>query len=149
MPRLLLAVICTLALGACAFSPSRDPYAGYTQNFGTWVANRGVDTFCLVPKLRLAIWNFEVFFGRKVVVSSGYRDPSHNADVGGKDDSFHMKCMAADIFIPGVDKRRLIAYAYRNGLVGGLGCYPGRSFIHVDVRDRLRGWSRPVTFSGC
>jgi hypothetical protein len=29
------------------------------------------------------------------------------------------------------------------------GCYPGRSFIHVDVRDRPRGYRRPVTFSGC
>ena len=60
-----------------------------------------------------------------------------------------MKCMAADIFIPGVDKSRLIAYAYRNPLIGGLGCYPGRTFIHIDVRQRPRGWNRPVTFSGC
>ena len=57
--------------------------------------------------------------------------------------------MAADFFIPGVSKRSLIAFAMRNKAVGGLGCYPGRDFIHVDVRDRPRGWSKPVTFSGC
>jgi len=34
-------------------------------------------------------------------------------------------------------------------MVGGLGCYPGRTFIHVDVRKRPRGWNKPVTFSGC
>ena len=32
--------------------------------------------------------------------------------VGGKEDSYHQKCMAADFFIPGVDKGRLIAFAY-------------------------------------
>ncbi len=149
MRSILLALCCAATLSACAFSPMRDPYAGYTTNFGTYVANTRVDTFCLVPKLRLAIWSIETFFGKKVVVSSGYRDPQHNANVGGKEDSYHMKCMAADIFIPTVPKARLIAYAYRNGLVGGLGCYPGQGFIHIDVRDRPRGWTHPVTFSGC
>jgi uncharacterized protein YcbK (DUF882 family) len=57
--------------------------------------------------------------------------------------------MAADFYIPGVDKRELIAFAMRSSSVGGLGCYPGRQFIHVDVRDRPRGYNRPVTFSGC
>ena len=149
MHRLLVALSCFALLAGCAFSPSRDLYAGYSQNYGTYVANSGVDTFCLVPNLRLVLWSFETYFGRKVVVSSGYRSPAHNADVGGKEDSYHMRCMAADFFIPGVDKRKLIAYAYRNGLVGGLGCYPGRSFIHVDVRSRPHGWTHPVTFSGC
>jgi uncharacterized protein YcbK (DUF882 family) len=149
MHRLLVALSCFALLAGCAFSPSRDLYAGYSQNYGTYVANSSVDTFCLVPNLRLVLWSFETYFGRKVVVSSGYRSPAHNADVGGKEDSYHMRCMAADFFIPGVDKRKLIAYAWRNGLVGGLGCYPGRGFIHVDVRSRPHGWTHPVTFSGC
>ena len=114
-----------------------------------YVAHSEVNTFCLAPKLRFAIAAIEGRFGRKVVVNSGYRDPQHNNDVGGADNSYHMKCMAADIFIPGVSKRNLIAVAYRERLVGGLGCYPGRQFIHIDVRDRPRGWSHPVTFSGC
>ena len=143
-----LALACVAILAGCATAP-RNLYAPYQTNFGTYVANSGVDTFCLAPKLRFAIGAIEARFGRKVVVSSGYRDPNHNDRVGGADDSFHMKCMAADIFIPGVSKRSLIAAAYRERLVGGLGCYPGRQFIHIDVRDRPRGWNRPVTFSGC
>ena len=59
------------------------------------------------------------------------------------------RCMAVDFFIPGVSKGALVAFAMRNQQVGGLGCYPGRGFIHVDVRDRPRGWRKPVTFSGC
>ena len=149
MQRILVALLCMATLSACSLSPPRNLYAGYSQNFGTWVANNGVDTFCLVPNLRLAIWSIETFFGRKVVVTSGYRNPWHNADVGGKEDSYHMKCMAADIFIPGVDKGQLIAFAYRDPLVGGMGCYPGQGFVHIDVRQRPPGWTHPVTFSGC
>jgi hypothetical protein len=147
--RLLLVALVSVALSACSLAPPRDLYAGYGTNFGTYVANGAVDTFCLVPKLRMAIWGIESYFGRKVVVSSGYRDPAHNARVGGKEASYHMRCMAADLFIPGLDKGRIIAYAYRNPLVGGLGCYPGELFVHIDVRDRPRGWSHPITFSGC
>ncbi len=143
-----LALACVAVLAGCATAP-RNLYAPYKQSFGMFVAHSEVNTFCLSPKLRFAIGAIEAKFGRKVVVSSGYRDPNHNAEVGGADSSYHMKCMAADIFIPGVSKQKLIAAAYREGLVGGLGCYPGRTFIHVDVRDRPRGWRKPVTFSGC
>ncbi|MBI4922949.1 MAG: YcbK family protein [Devosia nanyangense] len=149
MRSFLLALICVATLGGCALSPLRDPYAGYQQSFGTYVASSSVNAFCLAPQLRLAIWSIESHFGRKIVMSSGYRDPFHNAAAGGENDSYHMKCMAADIFIPGVPKSQLIAYAYRQRSIGGLGCYPGRSFIHIDVRTRPRGWSHPVTFSGC
>jgi len=152
----LLSVIAVmvLLLSACApmamFASASGPgYSGLQSNFGTLVTSSNVDTFCLSPKLRLAIWDFEGYFGKKVVMSSGYRSPSHNAAVGGAESSMHMRCEAADFYIPGVDKARLIAYAMGNGLVGGLGCYPGQNFIHIDVRDRPRGYTRPVTFSGC
>ncbi len=144
-----LAALCAGCFPFFIFAQSGDAYRSYGQNWGTYVASSQVDTFCLSPKLRVLLWDFEGYFGRKVVLSSGYRDPEHNAAVGGQDQSYHMRCMAADIFIPGVDKSRLIAFALRNGGVGGLGCYPGRTFIHVDVRDRPRGRSTPVTFSGC
>lgn len=147
MRLLVLALICATTLSGCFWSAG--DYSPYRQSFGTYVANSSVNTFCLSPKLRLAIFAVEARFGRKVVVSSGYRDPSHNASVGGADDSFHMKCMAADFFIPGIPKRELIAWAMRERLVGGLGCYPAKAFIHIDVRDRPRGWNKPVTFSGC
>ena len=126
------------------FASSGDAYKGYRQ-IGHLRLHANVDTFCLSPKLRVAIAEFEGHFGRKVVVNSGYRNPFHNSKVGGADQSFHMKCMAADIFIPGVPKSKLIAFAMRTGSVGGLGCIP-IAFIHADVRDRPRGWRKPVTF---
>jgi zinc D-Ala-D-Ala carboxypeptidase len=148
MTRPLAALALVALISACAGSP-KNLYGSYQQSWGMYVTNDSVNTFCLSPKLRAVVGDFERHFRRKVVVSSGYRDPFHNGRVGGADGSYHMKCMAADFFIPGISKGELIRYAMRNGKVGGLGCYPGRSFIHVDVRERPRGWRKPVTFSGC
>ncbi|MEX0861113.1 MAG: D-Ala-D-Ala carboxypeptidase family metallohydrolase [Cucumibacter sp.] len=121
----------------------------YDKKFGIYVENSRVSTFCLVPELRAVIRQAERHFNAPVVVSSGYRNPFRNWRNGGADGSFHKKCMAADIFVPGVSKAALIDYMMRETSVGGLGCYPGRKFIHIDVRDRPRGASRPITFSGC
>ncbi len=141
-------------LSACApmamfASGTGAGYNGLDTSWGTYVSHDNVNALCLSPKLRLLLWDIEGHFGRKVVMNSGYRTPWHNAAVGGAESSYHTKCMAADIYIPGIEKSRLIAYAHNNGLVGGMGCYPGRNFIHIDVRDRPRGYNRPVTFSGC
>ena len=143
----LLVLASAVMLTGCAVAP-KNLYANYRQDFGTYVAHREVSTFCLVPQLRFAIAAIEARFGRKVVVTSGYRNPWYNDKVGGADGSYHMGCMAADIFIPGVSKSSLIKAAYRENLVGGLGCHPGRHFIHIDVRARPRGWKKPVTW-GC
>ena len=149
MVRLVVALCLALAVSGC-FGPSGgDAYRSYHKSYGYYVANGGVDASCITPKLKSAIGQIERHFGRKAVMSSGYRSAFHNARVGGADNSYHTKCMAADIFVPGVPKGRLIAYARRIDRVGGLGCYPGRSFIHIDVRARPRGWKQPVTFSGC
>ena len=158
MPRLLRSILLLLAvvasLAACVpmamfASGSGAGYKGLRSDWGTYVTSNTVNAFCLSPKLRFLIWEFEGHFGKKVVMQSGYRDNYHNSAAGGADNSYHTKCMAADFYIPGVDKQRLIEFAMRSSSVGGLGCYPGRNFIHVDVRDRPRGYNRPVTFSGC
>lgn len=148
------AALCAFMLGACVpmamfASSSGSAYVGKRNDWGTIVSSRDVNALCIAPKLRFLIWEFEGRFGRKVIMNSGYRDGQHNSAAGGADNSYHTKCMAADFYIPGVDKRELIAFAMQTSSVGGLGCYPGRQFIHVDVRDRPRGYNRPVTFSGC
>ena len=153
-PPIFAALACTLALHACVpmamfANSSGSAYSGKGTSWGTFISSREVNAACLSPKLRFLIWEFEGHFGGKVVMNSGYRDAFHNSKAGGAERSYHTRCMAADFHIPGVDKRELIAFAMRTDSVGGLGCYPGRQFIHVDVRDRPRGYNRPVTFSGC
>lgn len=124
-------------------------YSGLRQDWGTYVSSSNVNALCISPKLRFVIWEFEGHFGKRIVMNSGYRNAFHNSAAGGADNSFHTKCMAADFYIPGVPKEQLIAFARRTDGVGGLGCYPGRNFIHVDVRDVPRGRKGPVTFEGC
>lgn len=151
MIRLIAALCCATLLSGCFFlgGDGGGSYGGYQQRAGMFLASSDVDNSCISPRLKSAISSFERQFGKKIVVNSGYRDPIRNIIGGGAGSSYHMRCMAVDFFIPGVSKRSLIAFAMRNNQVGGLGCYPGRDFIHVDVRDRPRGWKKPVTFSGC
>ena len=145
----LLALLSSCAPMALFANGGGPDYRPFGNNLGVYVASGKVNTLCLSPKLRYAIWEFEGFFGKKVVMNSGFRTPWHNYSVGGAGGSYHMRCQAADFFIPGVPKEKLIAYAKRSGIVGGLGCYPGKKFIHIDVRGRPRGYNGPVTFSGC
>ncbi|WDR03669.1 D-Ala-D-Ala carboxypeptidase family metallohydrolase [Devosia algicola] len=154
MKAVVAAAILAMTISGCVpmamfASSSGAGYRGLKSDWGTLVASKEVNALCLSPKLRLAIWDIEGHFGKKVVMNSGFRDNNHNAAAGGVTNSYHTKCMAADIRIPGVDKQQLIAFAMRTDSVGGLGCYPSRDFIHIDVRDRPRGYQRPVTFSGC
>ncbi|WP_158625966.1 YcbK family protein [Arsenicitalea aurantiaca] len=153
MKTIITAVIAAVTLAGCLpmalFAGAGDPYRNYKQHLGVYVAHDRVNTFCLTPKLRLAIWEFEGHFGKRIVMNSGFRDPFYNGSVNGAENSYHMKCMAADFFIPGVPKNQLIAFARRLDVVGGLGCYPGQRFIHIDVRDRPAGRRGPITFGGC
>ena len=153
--RSIAAIVVTAAtLGACVpmamFASGSGPgYNGLRQDWGTYVSSKEVNALCISPKLRFVIWEFEGKFGKRIVMNSGYRNAFHNAAAGGADNSYHTKCMAADFYIPGVPKDQLIAFAMQLDGVGGVGCYPGRNFIHVDVRDRPKGYRKPVTFEGC
>lgn len=149
MFRLFAALCCATLLSGCFFWGGGGNYNGFVVRNGMYLASHDVDNSCMSPQLRRVISAFEGRFGRKIVVNSGYRDPIRNIIGGGADSSMHMRCMAVDFFIPGVPKSQLIAFAMKHRDVGGLGCYPGRNFIHVDVRERPRGWNKPVTFSGC
>lgn len=77
--------------------------------------------------------------GRPMVITSGYRCPTHNEYVGGVPSSQHCLGKAADIVIAGVPPA-LVASAADNiiGGTGGVGRYNG--FTHVDVRGSMARW---------
>ena len=64
----------------------------------------------------------EQHYGRKIVVTSGYRSPSHNRRARGAKNSLHMFCAAADIQVPGV------------------GTYCHTESVHIDVGPE-RDWN--------
>lgn len=71
-----------------------------------------------------------------VFVTSGYRCPKHNKEVGGKENSQHLKGEAADLTCQEIEKLYSVC-AQRFQAVGD-----GRSrgFVHVDTRPGLHRW---------
>jgi uncharacterized protein YcbK (DUF882 family) len=77
--------------------------------------------------------------GGKLSVTSGYRDPKHNSEVGGAKNSAHMRGNAVDVtFGGGVDETlKMIEIASKAG-IGGIGVYrPG--VLHFDTESK-RAW---------
>lgn len=111
----------------------------------------GCDACEMDPRLLLLAEKIRVLLGDcPMVVTSGFRCPDHNAAVGGEPDSHHMKGMAMDFYPNGIslrEARSRILDAYGVGRLpelGGLGYYPRKGFLHVDVvhapDGHLRRW---------
>lgn len=74
-----------------------------------------------------------------LVVLSAYRTPMTNSNLpGASPHSLHMEGRAVDIHLPGVSPR-ILALRCRELEVGGVGCYPGAGFVHIDS-GRYRYW---------
>ncbi len=91
--------------------------------------------------------NLRVGLDKKFNIVSGYRTPQTNAwlrhQLGGQNvakNSYHMKGQAVDIYVPGVALHKLRNIA-RSLKAGGVGYYPKKGFIHVDVGPE-RYWRR-------
>lgn len=107
---------------------------------GLLVQHEGVDTACLRPALVKTLRQIERHYGKRVVVTSGYRSPSHNKRVRGARKSLHMACAAADIQISGVGKWELARYARTMAGRGGVGTYCHTESVHIDVGPE-RDWN--------
>lgn len=98
-----------------------------------------VDVQCLKPSLLRVIKTVEGHYGRKVVVTSGYRSPPANQRARGARNSLHMYCAAADIQVEGVSKWELATYLRTMPGRGGVGTYCYTNSVHVDVGPE-RDW---------
>ncbi|BDA85031.1 hypothetical protein Sa4125_25730 [Aureimonas sp. SA4125] len=109
---------------------------------GLMVQRPDVQTNCFEPKLVAVLRAVEARFGTKVVVTSGYRSPSHNRKVRGAKQSMHMSCKAADILVPGADKIQVANFVRSLPGRGGVGTYCHTLAVHIDVgRERDWNWS--------
>ncbi|HEX2020648.1 MAG TPA: D-Ala-D-Ala carboxypeptidase family metallohydrolase [Aurantimonas sp.] len=107
---------------------------------GLRVQREGVETACFPSQLVALLRSIERRFGKKVVVTSGYRSPSHNRRVNGATRSQHMGCKAADIVIPDADRFAVAQYVRSLPGRGGVGTYCNSAAIHVDVGPK-RDWN--------
>lgn len=76
--------------------------------------------------------------GRPLNITSGFRSVEYNRAIGGAASSLHTTGQACDIEAP-EDMIELAALASQIAEIGGVGVYPGRGFIHIDIRRRPSG----------
>lgn len=75
-------------------------------------------------------------FDSPININSWYRDPLTNKKVGGKENSWHIQCLAADFVVKGYSTRQVQKYLLSRNL-GGTGYYP--SWNHIDLGP-VRHW---------
>lgn len=99
-----------------------------------------VDVACLKPALVRVLKTVERHYGKKMVVTSGYRSPTYNRKVNGAKKSQHMYCAAADVQVPGVSKWELAKYVRSMAGRGGVGTYCHTNSVHIDIGPE-RDWN--------
>lgn len=106
-----------------------------------------VEVGCLKPELLTILKRVERRYGKKVMVTSGYRSPKRNRRAGGVSNSTHIYCKAADIQVEGVSKWDLAKYLRTIEGRGGVGTYCRTNSVHIDVGSQ-RDWHHPCRRSG-
>jgi uncharacterized protein YcbK (DUF882 family) len=107
---------------------------------GLITQTKDVDVACLKPSLLRVLKAVEDHYGRKLVVTSGYRSPERNRRARGARNSLHMYCAAADVQVPGVGKWELAAYFHTMPGRGGVGTYCHTESVHIDIGPE-RDWN--------
>ena len=82
--------------------------------------------------------------GSSIRLSSAYRCPSWNKEVGGHPSSSHMEGLAVDILCSGEKALKVVESAIKLGFTGvGISQKKGQKFVHLDVKhtETKRLWS--------
>lgn len=91
-----------------------------------------VNITCLQPELLRLVRIAGEHFKGTPVITSGQRDR-------GRRGSYHRKCMAADFFVPGVERAALAKYLRSVPGAGGVGTYCHTKSVHIDIGEP-RNW---------
>jgi hypothetical protein len=91
-----------------------------------------VDLACLRPEVMSLVRVAGEHFGGTPVITSGQRNR-------GRRGSLHRRCMAADFFVPGIERARLAKFLRTLPGSGGVGTYCHTKSVHIDVGEP-RNW---------
>jgi uncharacterized protein YcbK (DUF882 family) len=101
-----------------------------------------VQVACLKPGVLRILKMVERRYGKKPIITSGYRSPKGNRRAGGARNSQHIFCKAVDIQVPGVSKWQVAKYIRTIPGRGGVGTYCRTKSVHFDIGSK-RDWHHP------
>jgi uncharacterized protein YcbK (DUF882 family) len=113
------------------FHPNPDAFAQIDHALRCRITGNEIS---IDPRLVAILVQLHSLYGRPVQVVSGHRQPT---TIGTKKTSQHALGRAADIRIAGVSIEELKRVAIRFG-ARGVGLYPEKGFVHLDVRQKNR-----------
>lgn len=91
----------------------------------------------LSPELLAMLELVRAAWGGPLVITSGYRCPSHNKAIGGAARSLHMSGVAADISASGRDQARLREIAEYAGFTEVI-CGGVKNYLHVGCKNPIK-----------
>lgn len=107
------------------------------------LASKGDGSLKVNYKALDALQELRSMWRRPIIVGSAYRDPKHNAAVGGAPASLHMSGRAFDIKMQGYSDAAIVSFIFYATKAGfnGFGMYLDRPapFIHIDTGSH-RTW---------
>ncbi|MEL7429706.1 MAG: D-Ala-D-Ala carboxypeptidase family metallohydrolase [Pseudomonadota bacterium] len=109
---------------------------------GLRVQHDKVQVACLKPGVLQILKIVERKYGKKPIITSGYRSPKRNRRAGGAKNSQHIFCKAVDIQVEGVSKWDLASYLRTIPGRGGVGTYCRTKSVHIDIGSK-RDWHHP------
>jgi hypothetical protein len=92
-----------------------------------------VDIACIQPEVMKLVRLAGEHFGATPIITSGQRNR-------GRRGSYHRKCMAADFFVPGIERARLAKYLRTLPGAGGVGTYCHTKSVHIDIGEARNWW---------
>ncbi len=117
-------------------------FGRYQMVNGLILQTESVKVDCFKPELMQLLRVVERRYGKKVMVTSGYRSPKRNRRAGGVQNSTHIYCKAADIQVEGVSKWDLAKFLRTVDGRGGVGTYCRTKSVHIDIGS-VRDWHHP------
>jgi len=90
-----------------------------------------------------ALISLREHFKSPIIITSGNRCKRHNAEIGGSENSQHMKSKAVDLKVTGIHENQVASYLESTYTTQyGIGRYTGRT--HLDVRKSPARWNNRV-----
>ena len=123
-----------------AYSLKKDGNIRLSSNFKVkeFACQDGSDPIFIDSELVSVLQKIRTHFGKAVTITSAYRTPNHNKNVGGTTYSQHLYGKAADIKVQGIAPKEVAKYVETLLDEGGIGIY--NTFTHIDVRSTKSRW---------